>query len=162
VTLVPKATVYFGEDLFDAARRFEISMSPVCQRAVEEEVRRRQAAADARADLASVAARLIRTRVEAVKRDFAEGFDLGARWARDHATLTELENLFEMVRAGASLVMIDEDHSLPVFLTGHFWEADPAPEAFTRLGERAFGRGILAGAVEVYDAVQPYLQTTDG
>jgi post-segregation antitoxin (ccd killing protein) len=158
---MPKATVYFAEDLFEAARRFDISFSPVCQRAVEEEVRRCQAAAEARADLAAVAARLGRTRVEAEKRDFADGFDLGARWARDHASLAELENLVEMVRAGASIVVLDQDHSLPVFLTGHFWEADPAPDAFTRLGQRAFDRGILAGAVEVYDAVQPYLDTPE-
>lgn len=158
---MPKATVYFADELFETIRRFEISLSPVCQRAVEEEVRRRQAAADARTDLIAVAARLNRTRVDAEKRDFADGFDLGARWARDHATLTELENLVEMVRAGAPLVILDDAHSLPLFLIGHFWDADPTPEAFTRLGERAFDRGILAGTVEVFDAVQPYLETVD-
>jgi hypothetical protein len=156
---MPKATVYFADELFEAVRRFEISLSPVCQRAVEIEVRRRQAAVDARADLVSVAERLLRTRADPDRRDFAEGFDLGARWARDHATLAELENLVEMVRAGAATVLLDEEHSLPVFLTGHFWEADPAPASFTRLGERAFDRGILAGAAEVYDAVQPYIES---
>ncbi len=158
---MPKATVYFADDLFEAARRYEISLSPVCQRAVRAEIRRCQAAEDARADLAAVAARLISTRADAERRDFADGFDLGSRWARDYATLAELENLVEMVRAGASLVILNNEHSLPVFLTGHFWDADPAPEAFSRLGERAFDRGLLSGAVEVYGAVQPYLENVD-
>lgn len=155
---MPKATVYFPGELFETARRFEISLSPVCQKAVEEEVRRRRAASEARADLAAVAARLMRTRVEDQERDFGAGFTLGARWARDHASLAELENVVEMVRAGAASVVLDQDHSLPVFLAGHFWDTDPPPDAFTRLGERAFDRGILAGAVEVFDAVQPYLE----
>jgi post-segregation antitoxin (ccd killing protein) len=154
---VPKATVYFPDEIFEAARQYGVSFSPVCQRSVEEEVRRRKAAAEARADLAAVAARLARTRAEDQERDFATGFDLGARWARDHATLAELENIFEMIRAGATSVILEQDHSLPLFLTGHFWDNDPAPDAFTRLGERAFDRGVLAGAVEVFDAVQPYL-----
>jgi hypothetical protein len=156
---MPKATVYLADDLFEAVRRFDISLSPVCQRAVEEEVRRRQAAADARSDLARVAERLLHTRAGGEKHDFAEGFALGARWARDHATLAELENVVEMVRAGASTVRLDEDHSLPTFLTGHYWESDPAPSAFIRLGERAFDRGVLAGATEVYEAVKPYIDT---
>lgn len=155
---MPKATVYFADELFEAVRRFEISLSPICQRAVEQEVRRRQAAANARSDLLSVAERLLRSRADADKGDFSEGFDLGARWARDHATLAELEDLVEMVRAGAATVLLDEEHSLPVFLTGHFWEQDPAPATFTRLGERAFDRGLLAGATEVYGAVQPYIE----
>ncbi len=154
---MPKATVYFPDELFEAARQFEISFSPICQKAVEEEVRRRRAASEAREDLAAVATRLMRTKVEDQKQDFASGFGLGARWARDHASLSELQNLVEMVRAGAASVVLDQDHSLPVFLTGCFWGADPAPDAYTRLGERAFDRGILAGAVEVFDAVEPYL-----
>jgi len=159
---MPKATVYFPDELFEAARNFDISFSPVCQKAMEEEVRRRRAASEAREDLVVVATRLMRTRVEDQERDFATGFNLGARWARDHASLAELQNLVEMVRAGATSVELDQDHSLPVFLAGHYWDDDPAPQAFTRLGERAFDRGILSGAVEVFDAVQPYLEITSG
>lgn len=157
---VPKATVYFPDELFEAARQYEISLSPICQRAVEEELRRCRAAAEARKDLLAVAARLTRTRRDGgLDRDddFIVGFSLGARWARDHASLTELRNLVDMVRAGASRIALDPEHSLPVFLTGHYWDSDPAPDAFTRLGERAFDRGVLAGTREVYDAVEPYL-----
>ena len=154
---MPKATVYFSEELLEAARRYEISLSPLCQRAVEAEIGRARAAAEARSDLTAVAARLLRTRAEDQERDFAGGFELGARWARDHATLAELENIVEMIHAHAPVVVLPAEHSLPLFLTGHYWESDPAPDAFTRLGEQAFDRGVLAGAVEVFDAVQPYL-----
>jgi len=154
---VPKATVYLSGDLSAAARKYGISLSPICQRAVEEELRRQRAAEEARADLAAVADRLVRTKAEGQVRDFVAGFELGARWARDHADLPELEDLVEMVGAGAVSVVLDEDHSLAVFLTGEFWQSDPAPDAFTRLGEQAFDRGILAGAVEVFEAVKPYL-----
>ena len=155
---MPKATVYFPDELFEAARQFKISLSPICQQAVEVEIRRRRAASEAREDLAAIATRLLRTRVEEQEHDFASGFDLGARWARDHASFSELTNLVEMVQAGATSVLLDSDHSLSVFLTGHFWDADPAPDAFTRLGERAFDRGILSGAVEVFNAVHPYME----
>jgi hypothetical protein len=149
--------VYLPGDLSAAARKYGISLSPICQRAVEVELRRLRAAEEARADLTAVAARLVRTSAGGQGRDFVAGFELGARWARDYATLSELQDLVEMVGAGATSVVLDDEHSLPVFLTGEFWQVDPAPDAFTRLGELAFDRGILAGAVEVFDAVKPYL-----
>jgi post-segregation antitoxin (ccd killing protein) len=158
IEFMPKATVYLSDELSAAARSYGISLSPICQLAIEAELRRCRAAKEARADLIAVATRLIRTKSEGHAQDFAGGFELGARWARDHATIAELDELEAMVRSGATSIVLDQDHSLPVFLTGQFWHADPAPAAFTRLGEGAFDRGVLAGAVEVFEAVQPYLE----
>jgi hypothetical protein len=153
-----KASVYLRDELLEEARRLEVPVSSVCQRAVEEAVRLSRAATEARSDLVPVAERLRRSETTDYDRRFQDGFDLGIRWAREHASLDELKDLAEMVRAGAPAILVTEDHSLPAFLTGCFWDADVPPDLFTRLGERPFDRGIVAGATEVYEAVRPLLE----
>ena len=134
IEFMPKATVYLSDELSAAARSYGISLSPICQLAIEAELRRRRAAKEARTDLIAVATRLIRTKSEGQAQDFAAGFELGARWARDHATIAELDELEAMVRSGATSIVLDQDHSLPVFLTGQYLARGPSSCRFHSLG----------------------------
>ena len=158
-----KKVVYVPERL---ARRLDtaegLNVSAVCQRALEDELDRREALARATADIEQVASRLRATRSDAFEADHARGRELGLHWARDIATLTELEELSEIARDRWLWFELHSEHSLVGLLTEQegWWPAGLEGDArFDRHeDDGSYVEGILAGALEVYTAAAPHLR----
>ncbi len=157
---MPRVNVYLPDELAESVRQLDISVSPVCQRALEQEVRKVQAAKEASSDLEHVAARLRGDQQRDAKAQYTDGFEAGTRWAKDHATLTELEDIIRWRHdPGWTRLDIPEDtHSLAWFL-GRQWGEDPGGSSLTYRLERGdpFIQGVLEGAAEVYRKVMPLL-----
>jgi hypothetical protein len=151
-----KVTIYLPDQLEDAVRAHDIGMSAVCQRALEQEVREvelRQQAAD---DLQKVAERLRGTQQQQEDRERASGFDLGVRWARQWATLEELQALAVVNSQNWTAWMIDESHSLYDSIVNERLDGKRPWTIRLRAGE-PFVNGLVAGALEIYEAVADQL-----
>ena len=92
-----KVTVYLPDDLETQVRAAGISMSPVCQRALEQEVRFMTANAIEDQEIAAAAARLIVEEGEEVVRARREGEDDGREWALKTAAPSELRRIQTLV-----------------------------------------------------------------
>jgi hypothetical protein len=151
-----KVTIYLPDQLEDAVRAHDIGMSVVCQKALEHEVRDvelRQQAAD---DLQKVVERLRGTQQQQQERERASGFDLGVRWARQWATLEELQALAVLNGQNWTAWIIDENHSLYYSIVNE--RLDGKTPWTIRLGPgEPFVDGLIAGALEVYEAVADQL-----
>jgi post-segregation antitoxin (ccd killing protein) len=136
VPRVPKINVYLPVELATSVRELEISVSPVCQLALESEVRRVRALHSVGGDAARQAAlRLRRTRVPATGEDEREGYEVGLRWALEKATDAELRRLVWLPRGHWRSIRVDHEQ----------W-----PTLLAELRQR--GQGALAehGGVDVY------------
>jgi hypothetical protein len=110
-------------------------------------------------DREAIAARLRHTRSieQQNARDF--GRRIGASWARETATLGELELLYRVTSRKEWLVSLPDGHSAAAAI----WEArdpnrDSRPDDFQRLDpESPFDTGFVAGARDVYDQVRDLL-----
>src|SRR5437879_2153418 len=95
---MPKVTIYVPDGLAGRVRALGLSVSPICQAALSEEVERMQAIEAATRDIKRVSRRLKSTaganEIEARKQGFADG----TQWAREEATLGALRRV-----AGARL-----------------------------------------------------------
>jgi hypothetical protein len=159
---VPKVNVYLPAPLHEAARHHELSLSPICQKAIQAAVNERSRLEGATADISDVAARLRADKVAAEEIQYEQGYELGADWARNHATWSELRSLAWHDRGDDPLVLLDEDHSLRNFLIS--WaisqndEFDPYG-AFAKLeGSDAFDHGVLTAAFDVFRAVKDLVE----
>jgi post-segregation antitoxin (ccd killing protein) len=147
-----KVTVYLPDALAEEARGAELSLSPICQRAIRAELDHLEAKRTATSDLDRVAARLRATIDEAEAAEYAEGIEDGRTWAREHATMTELEWITEDFEPGFGadfggdstiLDFMGAKHGQVVVSQGH--------------SDGPYWRGFIAGAGEVLDAVRPLL-----
>jgi post-segregation antitoxin (ccd killing protein) len=158
-----KKVIYVPEKL---ARRLDavegLNVSALCQRAIEAELDRRDALRDATADIDQVVARLRASRSDDYEAERAKGRELGLSWARETATLTELEELSEIGRDRWLWFELYPEHSLvrQLVVQEGWWPEDLATDArFDRRDDNGpFIEGILAGALEVYDAAAPHLR----
>jgi hypothetical protein len=110
-----------------------------------------------------VAARLRATAAngDAVAADGVRSRDLGRRlgaaWAREHATLGELEQVAATRDADWNVLVLDDDHTL----LSELRQADVVPsdhDGPLTLERDAFVDELVAGAAEVYDEVRPHLE----
>ena len=159
-TVPSRVNVYLPDELARAVREAGIAISAVCQAALEQEVRKVQAAKEASSDLEQVAARLRQTRTEAEKRDYAEGFELGVHWAKEEATEAELEWAAET--AGEQWVHLSipgGEHSLLATFDEAFGTESEGPGLgeHLRIERSPWAVGLLEGAREVYRKVIPLL-----
>ena len=161
--MATKKVIYVPEKL---SRRLDavdgLNVSAVCQRALEEELDRREALRQATAEIEQVATRLRATRSDDYETDFAGGRELGVRWARETATLTELEELTEIARDRWLWFELHPEHSLVGLLREQegWWPDGLDADARFDRGEDdgPYVEGILAGALEVYAAAAPHLR----
>ncbi|SRR6266516_3440027 len=154
-----RVNVYLPDDLAEAVHKAGISVSAICQKALEQEVRKVQAQKEASSDLEQVAARLKKTRADKAQRDYQEGYELGLRWAKEQAAEEELAWAAELAREHWISLGINGENSLLGFLEAELdldfhqggawrtvgWKRDP------------FMIGLLEGAAEVYRKVTPLL-----
>ncbi len=158
-----KVTIYLPDQLEERVRAAEIPLSPICQRALEEEVNRMQLHKTANRGLRSVARRLQSSRHDSGRPDYSLGKRAGIEWAREKATYQELSDLAGYalrqnwsrleVRGGSEMAdaladlgddLLPEDHDehkgRPIQLERN--------EALT---------GFVDGACEVWTQVRPLL-----
>ncbi len=154
-----RVNVYLPDDLAEAVRETGIPVSAICQKALQQEVRKVQAQKEAGSDLEQVAARLKQTRADKEQRDYQQGFGLGVRWAKEQATEAELAWAAETAKEHWISLGINGDNSLLEFLEAELdldfnqggawktvaWRRDP------------FMVGLLEGAAEICRNVTPLL-----
>ena len=160
---MPKVTIYLPDELAEHVRAVGISMSPVCQKALEEQVRKVNAALGVDREARNIAERLLTTAGGERSGRYAEGFVLGVKWASESATLSELRHLVELDVTVTGAVQFEGTHSFPQFLgrqpgyeSWAKFEPTPASNQF-RLERDPWMDGVIAGAWEVYTRVTPYL-----
>lgn len=160
-----KTSVYLPDDLAEEARACGIPISEVTQAAVRQAVKDAQIKENVMTDIQAVADRLRATRAadaEAERAKAARARACGVRWARTAASADELESM--VTYAGPPL-----DYRTPVsvvtFVSGEHQREHralggvglPGPTDLpTGPGDR-YWPDFLAGAREVWDAVQPLL-----
>ena len=156
---MPKVTIYVPDELLSAVREAEVSMSPICQRALQREVQRVQAMRTATTDIERVAERLRKTIAAEAANDYQQAFEMGAEWARSAATFSELRSVVEEAFRQAGLdgpgrflakVQGVYDHLDSI-------EAEEGGRYSLSLGSEEFARGFVDGAKAVYHEVQPLL-----
>ncbi|HVM15761.1 MAG TPA: hypothetical protein VM287_15715 [Egibacteraceae bacterium] len=156
---MPKVTIYVAEELLAAVKEAELSMSPICQSALQREVQRVQAMKRATLDIERVAERLRNTIAEDAMNDYQQAFEMGADWARSTGTLSELRSVVEeafkqngLHGPGKFLSRIASvrDHLVSI-------ETDEGGNYSFRLSSEEFARGFVDGAKAVYREVQPLL-----
>ena len=156
---MPKVTIYVPDELLAAVREAELSMSPICQRALQREVQRVQAMRTATVDIERVAERLRKTIAEEAVNDYQQAFEIGADWARFTATLSELRSVVEEAfrqngpdGPGKFLSRLAgvHDHLASI-------ETEEGGKYSLRLSSREFARGFVDGAKTVYREVEPLI-----
>jgi post-segregation antitoxin (ccd killing protein) len=170
---MPKVNVYLPDQLHEQVRSLGISLSPICQRALQEEVERMNAVAEMRAAgneesyIAAAARRLAESKRLSEQRNLQKGWEFGRRWAAERAEYHDLEWFARedpdqrRLRVPVDLLQfLDEVHGDP---SGNYsWVMenldDPALGiASLTLEGSPFAAGLLGGARDVWEAVQPKL-----
>lgn len=133
---MPKINVYLPAELASSVRELDISVSPVCQQALESEVRRLRALNLVGGDAARRAAhRLRRTRPAAASTDERAGYEHGLRWALENATDPELRRMAWLPRGHWRSLRVDPEH----------W-----PTLLPELRERGQGARADHGGIDVF------------
>lgn len=153
---MPKINVYVPDALLERVRAEGIAVSSVCQDALSAQVQAQLLARAATRDIRAVARRLRQTHLDAQIDAEREGFEFGVEWARESATLDELERVERAVRRGGS-VSYRRVPTLMLRIHKAAPDADVDPDDELDADDSAFARGVLAGAAEVYRAAAPLL-----
>jgi hypothetical protein len=147
-----KVTIYVPDELAAEAKAAELSLSPICQRAIREELDRMKAKQAATSDLEAVVARLRGTVNEEEQEMRQQGREDGIEWARKYATARELRDL-----AGDFMVGEGGDFEAPHSIVDFFGAKDGELLISVRHQDDAYWHGFQVGASEVLDAVRPLL-----
>jgi hypothetical protein len=155
-----KATIYLPDDLDRRVREAGISMSPVCQSALEAEVCRVQGLAKDRQEIERVAKRLKGTRPKEVRLEkYRKGFDFGVRWAKHSASFTELRDIAQRAWPWpVESFSVDWDHSLADDLAAREESTVSADGSVWLDWKDPWVQGLCDGAEKVYRDVLPHLQ----
>lgn len=157
---MPKINVYLPAGLALEVRALELPISSICQDALRTEVTRTETSSDTTSSPKAIAARLLLTKKVNDDDNFVLGFEAGSEWAREVASLQELEKVARRSKNAAIVINIKSvAPSLIGFLLDRFPEQNLAHDDFDELDiDKPFDRGLVDGAVETYDTVQPYLE----
>ena len=154
---MPKITVYLPDDLATDVKAAGIAVSPVCQRALEEEVKKETALRALRDDerLAAARERLLAT---TATEDLDLGRQQGREWALQMADQKELRRIAALVEGqlwypGATWdeKAFDNKDEWP---TAAAWLYGPKTEFDDPEDWAAFLDGFVLGAAEVWDAIK--------
>ena len=149
---MPKVNIYLPDELADEVKAAKLSLSPVCQRAIREELGRMQAREAATRDIKGVAARLKATIADEEREDMESGHGEGVKWAREYATAAELQYIAEDFEPGRGGPFAD-DHTICRLVSDQSGEDVVAVSH----ADDAYWAGFIAGACEVWAAVEPLL-----
>ncbi|KUO15271.1 type II toxin-antitoxin system CcdA family antitoxin [Streptomyces dysideae] len=155
---MPKINVYVPDALAERVKAAGISVSPICQRALEEEVRRMEAQQKASAELLEVAARLRATQPEAGigGEEGSRGHQAGLNWARTTATYEELSEMAGLGLHGWSVLPVPGHHTMVPALreAGYPQQAN---EEFELSIQDPWVRGMVSACVDVWREVAPVI-----
>jgi hypothetical protein len=173
---VPKVNVYLPEDLATAVRAAGISVSPICQRALQDELHRREMERVLPTDLQHVLERLRRTLPPQPRADGAldaaaleedqAGRQAGAVWVSAYANAHEIPELLGVTDPAGDywgeLDPPEEDPTLGPFASTlrRFFATYQGGAYQNRLPlkqDTPFTEGFLAGVREIWDKLQPHL-----
>lgn len=154
---MPKVNVYLPDDLYEAVKDAKVSLSPVCQRALQREVAMCTPVGD---NPTAVADRLWQTKLDEDEERYARGYATGASWAREVATYRELERMERYGRDSDFVFELDEAHSLVGFELRKSADEELRPQDFTRYdAARPYDQGVVAGALAVWNQVAGLLRS---
>jgi len=149
--MVPKLTIYVPDDLAAEVRAAGLNVSQVAQVALRAELGRRPSIRPT--EVPDVVARLRTTRDKEGRQTELRWHDLGARWAKEEASVAELGDMDEMGFAWVSW-RVPEDHSIRRFLAAEEnWDPDFRADVERSEAIVAF----IEGAVDVWQQVWPLL-----
>jgi len=154
---MPKITVYLPDDLATDVKAAGISVSPICQRALEEEVKRaallRAWSGDER--LAAARERLLATTAH---EDLDQGRQQGREWALQMADQKELRRIASLVEGSdwypGATWDVKPFKNTDEWPTAAAWLYGPNTEFEDPADEDAFLDGFVLGAAEVWDAIK--------
>ncbi|MFF8844557.1 hypothetical protein ACF08N_17890 [Streptomyces sp. NPDC015127] len=155
---MPKINVYVPHTLAERIKAVGLSVSPVCQRALEEEVRRMEAQQKASAELLEVAARLRATRPEdgLSGEEASRGHEAGLNWARTTATYEELSEVAGLGVHGWSVMPVPGDHTLAPALRAAGYPQG-ADGAFELSIQDRWVRAMVSACADVWREVAPVI-----
>ncbi|MEJ7787362.1 MAG: type II toxin-antitoxin system CcdA family antitoxin, partial [Solirubrobacteraceae bacterium] len=152
---VPKVNVYLPDEMAAKVREAQLSLSPVCQRAIREELDRLQAQRAATEDIEAVATRLRATISEEGAVQEREGFEDGVRWAREWATASELREIVQWSPGDGG--DFERPHTIVDYFSSKLGENVVSVGSRPDEGEYAYWDGFVRGAEEVLEKVEPLL-----
>jgi hypothetical protein len=155
-----KVNVYLSDELEAEAREAGIKISPLCQAAVRDELIRLESVKGAQEDIRDVALRLLRTKEERDLKRFREGRSAGVDWARQNATLDDLERLAARFGRRWGRIDLDSYDTIQRFLFNRAISAghDAEPDWFDHFDDDdAYDLGFIEGAHDVHEAVKPFV-----
>lgn len=146
-----KTSIYLPNDLAGQVRAHGISISQVAQAALRRAVRVAVIRDSVVTDIHTVAERLRGTVEQAVLEGRDRGRRDGIRWAREHATAGELEQLACL---DGSVLAVGRPHTLVSFISA---TGDAFHQVVKIDTEDPYWDGFRAGAGDVWEAVEPML-----
>lgn len=153
-----KVTIYLPDGLADRVKALDLSVSPVCQGALEEEVDKLAAVKDATRDMEKVAARLRETIKDDEVESRKQGFLDGTEWAREVATMSELRRVAGTARDYGRL-QLPMERCLADYVP-QLWERRfRTDQRWTGwdVDSEAYLEGFIDAAATVYRGVAPLL-----
>ena len=145
--MAPKMTIYVPDDLAEQVRSaHEFNASQVAQDAFRSALRKRETT--------DTVARLRETLDTQEARDQARWRELGSEWARDWATVRELESLAVTAAQRPEYFEPVPHHTLRAFLAERGPEGVGLGKRWKRLAVAGFFEAFAAGALEVWDSVR--------
>jgi hypothetical protein len=159
-----RINVYLPDNLAAAVNAAKLPVSRICQKALSQEVRKLEVKHEATFHPDQVAARIRQSE----ETTFAEGRTLGVRWAADIATRDELDRIARLdawVKGKGRSCLLPKHHSLVAFLEAegvvgaieHEFERAPDEQDDVLMNRTTTVLGVIAGAIEVWDAVKDQL-----
>jgi hypothetical protein len=91
-----EVTLYLPDELAEHVKEHDLPIYQICQRALQREVLRIRVRQSASSDLDAAVARLSQSKVERDEARFAEGHDVGMKWAHDRASVDELDKVTKL------------------------------------------------------------------
>jgi post-segregation antitoxin (ccd killing protein) len=149
-----KYSIYLPDDLAEQVKQLpdDVNVSAICQHALRRELARQQARREATSDLERVAARLKATIEDKENMEQERGAADGREWAREFATVEELEWITEEFYPGSG-GDFGGDSTIRDFVSAQ------EHQTVISVGheDTAYWHGFISGAREVFDAVRPLL-----
>jgi hypothetical protein len=158
-----KITIYLPDQLEEQVRAAGIPLSPICQRALEQEVKKVEMSKTATRGLKSVVRRLQSSKQDSNGPDYSLGKKAGVEWAREKASYRDLADLAEYalnhnwsrleVRVGSEMADAISDLGDDLLPDDH----DESKGRVIEVERNEALAGFVDGACQVWTEVRPLL-----
>jgi hypothetical protein len=150
--LSPKVTIYLPDELAESVRDADLNVSQLAQGALRASLRRRKPVDEG--ELSGVVERLRETEDEGVRESREKWRRWGVDWAKQRATIGELQDLDALAQERWTSWRVPADHSV----RGWMYDMDGWDPGFrTALTRDAELDGFIDGALDVWEQTRPLL-----